>query len=124
MRRQWLTLCASVAAALSQAHAQPTAPGMRLADSVEFGVQHFAKLFAGIPLSAERQASAERAIRSSFVAQLQTGGPISKKENWDKIVAVQERRDSILVALVRDRAKRKILIARLIADRPKKGNGS
>ena len=121
MRCQWLSTYACLVTALSQARAQPAAPAMRLADSAEFGVQHFTKLFAGIPLSAESRASAERAIRLTFVAQLQTGGPVSKKENWDKIVAVQERRDSTLVALVRNRANREILIARLIADRPKKG---
>ena len=88
-----------------------------LADSATMAKRLVPVLFRGISLTPADSAKAERAILRCFV-QTSLIGEIRSESDRQKVVGLMDKRDSILVALVKAPALRDTMRARLTERRP------
>jgi hypothetical protein len=107
---------AALMMAAPDAAAQMTRVTLR--DSSEVAASRFQRLFVQVDLTREGRRAAESAILRAFVAS-QEAAPITSQEKWNRILAIQAHRDSILIGLEMSAADRERLKARLAADRPR-----
>jgi hypothetical protein len=100
----------------SSASAQSTRATMR--DSSDVSARTYERLFLEIALPRDERARAFEVIKRAFVSR-QALYPIDSQEEWNKLIGIQNRRDSLLLALVEKSGDRKKLEERLEADRPR-----
>jgi hypothetical protein len=97
------------------------APGQHMAalgDSTLVGDKLYERLFHDMALDTAAAAKAHRLIVRTFVDQTQFGFVVLQS-TWLKVVALQEARDSALVALLPDRTWRGEFAVRARATRPR-----
>jgi hypothetical protein len=75
------------------------------ADSVRVWRVIFDRLFDGIALTPEAEANARRVIRDTDVKQAALL-PITEDAGWGELIALQDRRDSVLKAMLASDADR------------------
>lgn len=94
-------------------------PKAMLEDSIAATDNQYRRFFSGITMSAEAEGKARELLRRAYVQGLSLE-PIETRETWNRLVRMRERRDSLLMALVKDRTQRATLNARLESVRPKR----
>ena len=88
-----------------------------LADSLRVEETAYRRLFAGIDMSPTAQAAARMEIRRNFILRMAMP-PATTQPEWERLLALRDRRDSVLMVLPMSPEHRKVLGARLEKDRP------